>query len=44
MVLDVTAKIDRKDFGMVYNKTLDQGGLMLGDEVEISLEIEAIQK
>lgn len=37
-------KINRKDFGMTYNQTLDQGGLMLGEEVEITLEIEAILK
>jgi polyisoprenoid-binding protein YceI len=36
--------INRKDFGMVYNQTLDKGGLMLGEEVEITLEIEAIKK
>lgn len=37
-----TTKINRKDFGMVYNQTLDKGGLMLGEEVEVSLEIEGI--
>jgi polyisoprenoid-binding protein YceI len=36
-------EIDRKEFGLVYNKTLDQGGLLLGDEVEIELEIEAVE-
>lgn len=39
-----TAKINRKDFGMVWNKALDAGGLLLGDDVEINLEIEAVQK
>ncbi len=39
-----TTKIDRKDFGMVWNKTLDKGGLMVGEEVEISLEVEGILK
>ena len=37
-------KINRKDFGMTYNQTLDKGGLMLGEEVEITLEIEGILK
>jgi polyisoprenoid-binding protein YceI len=32
--------INRKDFGMVWNKTLDQGGFVLGDEVEIRIELE----
>lgn len=40
-----TAKttLNRKDFGIVWNKTLDTGSLMLGEEVEITLEIEGIQ-
>lgn len=36
-----TGKINRKDFGIVWNKTLDTGSLMLGEEVEVSLDIEA---
>jgi polyisoprenoid-binding protein YceI len=31
--------INRKDFGMVWNKTLDNGSLMLGDEVTISINL-----
>lgn len=34
-------KINRKDFGIVWNRALDKGGAMLGDDVEISLDIEA---
>lgn len=37
-------KVNRKDFGIEWNKTLDAGGLMLGDDVEIVLEVEADQK
>jgi len=36
-------KLNRKDFGMVWNKTLDNGGLVVGDEVQIRLEVECIQ-
>jgi len=36
-------KFNRKDFGMVWNKTLDSGGLVVGDEVQIRLEIECIK-
>jgi polyisoprenoid-binding protein YceI len=35
--------VNRKDFGINWNKTLDNGGLMLSDEVTISLNIEANQ-
>lgn len=33
--------INRKDYGVNWNKTLDQGGVMLGDDVTITLAIEA---
>lgn len=36
-----TGKVNRKDFGIVWNKTLDAGGLMLGEEVEVSIDVEA---
>lgn len=39
-----TTKINRKDFGIIYNQTLETGGLMLGEDVAITLEIEAIQQ
>jgi len=37
-------KVNRKDFGMVWNKTLDSGGLVVGDEVFIKLDIECIKE
>jgi len=37
-------KINRKDFGMNWNKALDNGGGVVGDEVEINLEIECIKQ
>jgi polyisoprenoid-binding protein YceI len=37
-------RINRKDFGIVWNKTLDQGGLALGDDVDVELNIEGMQK
>lgn len=36
-------KVNRKDFGMVWNKALDSGGLVVGDEISIKLEIECIK-
>ena len=35
--------LNRKDFGMVWNKTLDNGGLVVGDDVQIHLDIECIK-
>ena len=36
--------LNRKDYGINWNKTLDQGGLLLGDDVEISIDIQAVNK
>jgi polyisoprenoid-binding protein YceI len=36
-------KLNRKDFGLIWNKTLDSGGLVVGDEVQIRLEVECIK-
>lgn len=36
-------KVNRKDFGMNWNKALDSGGLIVGDEVDIRLEVEVIK-
>lgn len=38
-----TAVIQRKDYGMTWNRTLDKGGLMLGDDVTIVINVEADQ-
>jgi len=35
--------LNRKDFGISWNRTLDQGGLLLGEEVKISLSLEAVE-
>lgn len=37
-----TTKISRKDFGLTWNKAVETGGVMVGDELEISLDVEAI--
>src|SRR5204862_2321926 len=39
-----TTKINRKDFGIVYNKTLDGGGVMVGDDVDVTIDVEAVLK
>jgi polyisoprenoid-binding protein YceI len=38
-----TATIRRSDFGMVYNKVLESGGLALGDEVLLSFDVSLVK-
>lgn len=35
-----TTRINRKDFGITFNRVLDTGGLMISDEVDITLDIQ----
>jgi len=39
-----TATINRRDFGITYSKTLDTGGLVVSNEVQITIDIEFIRK
>ena len=36
--------INRKDFGLTWNKALETGGVTVGEEVELALEIQAIEQ
>lgn len=40
---ELTGKINRKDFGLTYNKVLESGGLIVGDIVKLSIEVEGIK-
>lgn len=39
-----TTKINRKDFGLVWNAVLETGGVAVGEEVTITLEVEMVRK
>ncbi len=39
-----STKLNRKDFGLTWNKALEAGGFLVGDDVEVVLEIEANAK
>jgi len=41
--LSATAKVNRKDFGLGWNASLETGGVLVGEEVAITLEIQFIQ-
>jgi polyisoprenoid-binding protein YceI len=37
-----TTKIDREDFGLTWNVALETGGVLVGKEIKISLDVEAV--
>ena len=39
-----TTTVHRKDFGLMWNKVLEAGQLMVGEDVEITVEVEGVQK
>jgi polyisoprenoid-binding protein YceI len=41
--VSATAKINRKDFGLVWNAITEAGGVVVGDEVSLTFEAELIQ-
>ena len=38
-----TTKINRKDFGLTWNAALETGGILVGDDVTITLDVEAVK-
>lgn len=40
----LTGKVNRKDFGLNWNKAIEAGGVVVGDEVKIVVEIEGIEE
>ena len=40
----VETVLNRKDYGLNWNKALDQGGFLLGDEVKVVISLEAAKK
>ena len=39
-----TAKLNRKDFGISWHTALEAGGIMVGDEVKITIELDAVKQ
>jgi len=42
--IEAITKINRQDFGVSWNKTLDNGGVVVSDEVKIEINAELIKK
>jgi polyisoprenoid-binding protein YceI len=41
---ELTITINRKDFGVSWNRALDAGGVVLGEDVEVSITLAAVQE
>jgi polyisoprenoid-binding protein YceI len=43
MAISATTKINRKDFGLVWNAALETGGILVGEDVTITLDVEFVK-
>lgn len=43
-VFSAKTAVDRKEFGLTWNQALETGGVMVGDKVEIEIEVEAVRQ
>src|SRR5580700_2864094 len=43
VAISAITKINRKDFGLTWNAALETGGILVGDEVTISLDVEFVK-
>jgi polyisoprenoid-binding protein YceI len=41
--LSASTKINRKDFGLTWNAALEAGGILLGDEITITLDVQFVK-
>jgi polyisoprenoid-binding protein YceI len=41
---EIETTINRKDYGVVWNRNLDEGGVLLGDDVKVSINLEVGKK
>jgi polyisoprenoid-binding protein YceI len=41
--LQAKTKINRRDYGLKYNQALETGGLVVGDEIELEINAEAVK-
>ena len=39
-----TTAIDRREFGLTWNQVLETGGVMVGERIDIAIEIEAVRQ
>lgn len=42
--LSASTKVNRKDFGLNWNKALESGGVLVGDDVNVGIELELAKK
>jgi polyisoprenoid-binding protein YceI len=43
MAFHATGRLDRREFGLTWNQALETGGILVGDEIRLTIDVELIQ-
>jgi polyisoprenoid-binding protein YceI len=43
LVFSARTQVDRKDFGLTWNKAMDSGALLVGERIDIELDVQAVK-
>jgi polyisoprenoid-binding protein YceI len=44
IAFSATTKIDRRDFGLTWNQAIEAGGVLVGNDVKISIDVQAVKQ
>jgi polyisoprenoid-binding protein YceI len=44
IAFSATAKLDRRDFGLTWNQAIEAGGVLVGNDVKISIDVQAVKQ
>ena len=43
LAFSATTSIDRRDFGLTWNQALETGGVLVGNEIKVSIDVQAVK-
>jgi len=44
IAFSATTKLDRRDFGLTWNQAIEAGGVLVGNDVKVSIEVQAVKQ
>jgi polyisoprenoid-binding protein YceI len=44
IAFSATTKLDRRDFGLTWNQAIEAGGVLVGNDVKVSIDVEAVKQ
>src|SRR5512140_1969921 len=44
VAFSATTKLDRRDFGLTWNQAIEAGGVLVGNDVKVSIDVQAVRQ